>query len=164
MTVYGNNNKLGLAGLPHQVLLIGNCVCPSSHRLGVDADESFPGVLRRAFRDSFWSQRCRVVEGQVGVACERNGTLSENSCISSKWTCSGQGGVSDCCHVGSILVRHQDHLRWLTVIMMSMARMVVMVVMNQGQVILVLVPYPWDSKITNDNNMTVIENMEFEFF
>ena len=40
---------------------------------------------------------------------------------------------------------------------MSMARMVVMVVMNQGQVILVLVPYPWDSKITNDNNITVIE-------
>ena len=46
---------------------------------------------------------------------------------------------------------------------MSMARMVVMVVivvmvvMNQGQVILVLVPYPWDSKITNDNYITVIE-------
>ena len=43
------------------------------------------------------------------------------------------------------------------VVMMVIVVMVVMVVMNQGQVILVLVPYPWDSKITNDNNMTVIE-------
>ena len=43
------------------------------------------------------------------------------------------------------------------VVMVVMMVIVVMVVMNEGQVILVLVPYPWDSKITNDNNITVIE-------
>ena len=55
---------------PHQVLLIRHSVCPGSNGLSVDSNESFAGVFCSALCNSFRSQCCSVVEGQVGVACK----------------------------------------------------------------------------------------------
>ena len=56
--------------LTHQMLLIWDNVGSGSDSLSVNPNESFAGVLSRPLCDSFWTQCCRIVEGQVGVTCK----------------------------------------------------------------------------------------------